>query len=168
LTWDYSNAVPYDGPFRSVPCADAFTAQECEQLRQGLMPEAMEDKWAVRFEEPYLYFHRSWTGELAYRVRLDVDAEGGRIGEAVASSNVQMVDGPEYEAALVSFLLRGMMLRQSVSFPVPSGGAPGPAGLFQHAVSGTAFPEGAIASPPRAGLRAAIARMWHRVWMDKR
>jgi hypothetical protein len=161
VTWD--QAVPYDGPFHSVPCAEVFTELECEGLRQGLMPEAMEDKWAVRFEDPYLYFHRSWTGELAYRVRLEADAEGGRIGEAVATSNVQMVHGPEYEAALVSFLLRGMMLRQPVSFPVPAGGAPGPAGLFQHAVSGTAFPEGPLASPRRAGVRAAIARTWRRV-----
>jgi len=154
--------VPYDGPFRTVPCAEAFTAAECVRLRQGLLPQSMDDKWAVRFEEPFLYLHRSWTGLLCYRLRLDGSAGGGRIGEALASSHVQMVHGPDYEGALVSFLLRGTMLRQAVSFPVPASGVPGPEGLYQHAVSGTAFPETALPAP-RRGLGAALVRAWRRL-----
>jgi hypothetical protein len=138
------NAVPYDGPFQRIPCRETFTADEYERLRQGLMPESMEDKWAIFFEAPFLYLNRSWTGLLCYRIRLDADADGCRVVEALASSHVQMVDGDEYEAALVSFLLRRLMLRQPVSFPVPGSGAPGPSGIFQHAVSGTAFPEASV------------------------
>ncbi len=59
MTSDGPRGKPYDGSFRSIPCQEAFAAQECERLRQGLVPEAMEDKWAVRFEAPFLYFHRS-------------------------------------------------------------------------------------------------------------
>jgi hypothetical protein len=156
-------ALPYEGAFRSVDCAEVFATADCERLRQGLLPEVMEDKWFVFFEDPYLYFHRSWTGELAYRLRLDVDGEGGRIGEALASSHVQLVHGLAYEGALVAFLLRGMMLRQSVSFPVPPAGAPGPKGLFQHSVSGTGFPEQPYGGRRPSRIRAALARVWRRI-----
>ena len=114
MSWDRSNAVPYDGPFQSVPCRETFAAAECAQLRDGLLPESMEDKWAVFFDRPFLDIHRSWTGLLSYRVRLDVDGEGCRVAEVLVSNHVQMVHGPAYEAALASFLLRGMLLRQPV------------------------------------------------------
>lgn len=163
MSWDRSTAVPYDGPFGPVPCREEFTAAQCERLRQGLLPESMEDKWAVFFDDPFLYFHRSWTGLLSYRVRLDADANGGRVTEALASSHVEMLHGPEYEGAFVSFLLRGAMLREPVSFPVPASGAPGPPGIFQHAMGGTAFPEAPLSSPRPAGLRAVIGRAWRRM-----
>lgn len=155
-------ALPYDGAFRSVPCAEAFSPDEYAQLQKGLVPEVMEDKWFVFFEAPFLYFHRSWTRELVYRVRFDASVRGARVAEALASGHTSLVHGPEWEGALVAFLLRGLVLGQRVSFPLPPGGAPGPAGLFQHVVSGTGFPE-AEHHPAPPGLRAAVRRFWRRL-----
>jgi hypothetical protein len=162
-TRDSWKILPYDGPFRSFPSAEVFTADECQQLRQGLVPEVMEDKWFVFFEDPFVYLYRSWTSELAYRLRLTADGRGGRIGEALASRHVGTTDAPEYESALVSFLLRGLVLRQDVPFPVPSSGAPGPPGLFQHAFSGTAAPEEPRRAPGDTAIRSAIVRAWRRL-----
>jgi hypothetical protein len=162
-TRDSWKTLPYDGSYRSFPCAEVFTAEECHRLRQGLVPEVMEDKWFVFFEDPFVYFHRSWTGELAYRLRLTADDRGGRIGEALASTSAGTIGDPEHESALVSFLLRGLVLRQDVPFPVLSSGAPGPPGLFQHAFSGTAAREEPGRAAEGAGIRGAIVRAWRRV-----
>jgi hypothetical protein len=152
----------YDGPFQAIDCADAFPAEEWTRLQQGLVPESMDDKWFVFFEAPFLHLHRSWTGELVYRLRFDAHEGGARVGEALVSRNVQMTYGPAWEGAFVSFLLRGMMLRQDVSFPAPPSGVPGLPGVFQHSLSGTAFPE-APPADPGGGLRAALARAWLRL-----
>ncbi len=159
---DSWKALPYEGAFRSFPCAEVFTADEWKRLRQGLVPEVMEDKWFVFFEDPFLYFHRSWTGELAYRLRLAADESGGRVEEAFASANVGMTD-PAYEGALASFLMRCLMLRQDVPFPVPSPGAPGPPGLYQHSFSGTGAREEPWRGAPEPAFRRAIARIWRRL-----
>jgi len=39
-----------------------FSEIEMRQIRKGLVPQQMEDKWFVFWEHDALYFHRSWTG----------------------------------------------------------------------------------------------------------
>ena len=39
-----------------------FSEGQYEILKKGLIPEEMEDKWFIYFENNWLYFHRSWTG----------------------------------------------------------------------------------------------------------
>jgi hypothetical protein len=54
------------GPFKEcVPIPDhgAFDAEQFARLKEGLIPQTMEDKWFVYYEEPQLFFHRSWTGQ---------------------------------------------------------------------------------------------------------
>lgn len=48
----------------------ALTADDLSQLRQGLLPQEMEDKWFIYCEEDTLYIHRSWTGHCVYQVAL--------------------------------------------------------------------------------------------------
>jgi hypothetical protein len=49
--------------------AESYTAGEFERIKRGVIPREMEDKWFVFYEEPWLYFHRSWTGACIYAVR---------------------------------------------------------------------------------------------------
>jgi len=45
-------------------------------LKRGLVPDAMEDKWFIYFEDDWLYFHRSWTGQGIFKARLlEIDGE---------------------------------------------------------------------------------------------
>jgi hypothetical protein len=54
--------------------AALFTPEEAEQLTQGFLPESMDDKWFIYFEDGWLRFHRSWTGAFIYALRLDGSA----------------------------------------------------------------------------------------------
>ena len=58
-----------------------FDSAELAQISQGLVPQAMEDKWFIYLDEDdWLYFHRSWTGACIYAVQLLRSAEGARVG----------------------------------------------------------------------------------------
>ena len=47
-----------------------FNKEQYENLKLGLIPEQMEDKWFIYFENNFLYFHRSWTGICIYKMHL--------------------------------------------------------------------------------------------------
>lgn len=47
----------------------AFNDAEFQKIAMGCIPEVMEDKWFIFFEDPWLHLHRSWTGYCIYRVR---------------------------------------------------------------------------------------------------
>lgn len=50
-----------------------LTQQEFELLKNGFIPQEMEDKWFMYFEDNKLYIHRSWTGFCIYIVSFSDD-----------------------------------------------------------------------------------------------
>jgi hypothetical protein len=61
-------------PFKEgvrLPYQAAFDRVEFARLRAGLIPQQMEDKWFIYYEEPHLFLHRSWTGAPVYRLTLN-------------------------------------------------------------------------------------------------
>ena len=59
-----------------IPYQKTFALDEFATIRRGLIPEVMEDKWFIYFEEPHLYFHHSWSGQPVYRVTLVENGDG--------------------------------------------------------------------------------------------
>lgn len=58
-----------------------FSPNEYQRLQVGRIPKVMEDKWFIFFEDEWLYFHRSWTGECVYELRLEPSNAHYRIAE---------------------------------------------------------------------------------------
>lgn len=52
----------------------ALSKDQASVLRRGLIPEVMEDKWFVFFEEGWLTFCRSWTGACIFGLELTAAA----------------------------------------------------------------------------------------------
>ncbi len=50
-----------------------FSKEQMNTLRQGHIPEAMEDKWFWYMEGNTLYAHRSWTGNCVFIVEFSPD-----------------------------------------------------------------------------------------------
>ena len=42
--------------------SESYTDSDFERIKRAVIPEEGEDKWFIFFGEPWLYFHRSWTG----------------------------------------------------------------------------------------------------------
>ena len=59
-----------------------FSDADGEQIKIGHVPEDMDDKWFIFFENGWLYFHRSWTGHCIYGIRLDGSPNGVRVIDA--------------------------------------------------------------------------------------
>lgn len=126
-----------------IPFDARFTTAEFARLEAGLIPEVMEDKWFVYFQAPHLFLHRSWTGEPVYRVELEREADGASVVEALWADDGLAVDEAErvYQARLLEFLIANLLLGQRKPFPLRENAEESMAGILQHHVAGTAFPE---------------------------
>jgi hypothetical protein len=141
-------AIPYDRE---------FSVAEFDRITQGFKPLAMEDKWAVTYNEPHLDFIRSWTGIGIYRLEFRKTESGVKVVSAIVNKETAKQDGTEYSAALVDFLLRNILLGLAKPFPKPVGIVDDPAGLFQHHISGTGYAERAFQNPENS-------KPWWRFW----
>lgn len=136
-----------------------FDEPQMHFIRAGLVPKEMEDKWFMYFEEPYLYLHRSWTGQPVFRLTLVPEAGGATVAEALWSMEFAKAAGadPEYQAQLLDFLVSNLLLRQSKDFPRPPNLQEPMPGVYQHSISGTSYKE----APAKARtLRSFLRWPW--------
>ena len=130
-----------------------YTGIELARLKRGLIPEDMDDKWFIFFEEPWLYLHRSWTGACIYGLRLEPTPRGATVAESWVTRDPDhyKLSPLDYERALLAFLIDALLLGKDTPFPVPSSLPEATApGLFQHAVVGRAHPEVILPAEPSA------------------
>ena len=109
------------GPMAPVPYIAAFSQQEYARIRRGLIPVEMEDKWFMFWEADSLFLHRSWTGHCVYRVEFQSSGDRFQVARAsVSSDNEHYRRGSDqYEAALVDFLIRAILLHHQSSSRCP-------------------------------------------------
>lgn len=134
-----------------LPFQMQFTADEFALVTQGLIPVEMEDKWFIFFEADWLFLHRSWTGYCTYQTRIVQQGPTYVTVETWINQNPQQYKAASadfgYESALLSWLIRALLLGQQVSFPVPSSvPQDAPAGVFQHHIAGSGYPEETVSS----------------------
>jgi hypothetical protein len=146
-------------PFKEgvpIPYQVAFDSEQFAQLKEGVIPKGMEDKWFIYYEEPHLFMHRSWTGQPVYRLTLRNTGNGSKVTEALWSKDLAAVSkwSIQYEVALLDFLVSTLLLGQTKAFPLPPGPATSASGALQHNISGTGYPES------RAALKKPKWRIW--------
>jgi hypothetical protein len=112
---------------------DLYTRDELETLKKGLQPMAMEDKWAIDYDAPWLYFRRSWTGFCVFAIRLEETGPASgpepaaqpaaRIAESWVSRNEDEYRSQSLDddRATLRFLLDGFLLNKPVPLPQPPG-----------------------------------------------
>lgn len=77
-----------------------FTPDQFAKIKAGHIPQEMEDKWFVYFDEGWLHFHRSWTGYCIFLVKLvEIDA-GWQIAEAWVSRDESRYQSQDVEEDL--------------------------------------------------------------------
>jgi hypothetical protein len=100
-----------------------FDTEQFVRVKTGLIPEAMEDKWFIYYEEPHLFLHRSWTGQPVYRLTLKSEPKGAEVSEALWSKDIADASalGPDYEVRLLDFLISNLLLGLAKPLPMPPG-----------------------------------------------
>jgi len=119
-------ASPSDWKIEALPSqkADvrldrAFSAEEMERLKQGLVPAQMEDKWFIYWADNNLFFHRSWTGFCIYVVHFAVSNAGCRmVGADVNRNPEQYAEASDRkDAKMISYLVDVLLLQRESEFP---------------------------------------------------
>ena len=68
--------TPMAGASWPIRCPHVFSTDELENLRQGLWPQDMDDRWVVWLQGDTLRCWRSWTGACIYEATVFVAADG--------------------------------------------------------------------------------------------
>lgn len=81
----------------------------------------MEDKWFIFYEEPWLYFHRSWTGVGIYGVEFEVSPQGASVAASWVSreSRQYAETRTDHDRALLKFLIDALLLGRPARFSAP-------------------------------------------------
>ena len=122
-----SNSKPLPPQRAPLSFERAFTEEEYDLIRQGVIPKVMEDRWFIFLEEDVLYIHRSWTGFCIYQVSLKKDGEQYRVVEVLVNrdSSQYPATDDQFNAKLLNSLIDHFLLRRPTTFPRPAGVAPG-------------------------------------------
>jgi 8-oxo-dGTP diphosphatase len=107
--------LPLPAARRVLSFDGSFTPGQFARIKEGFIPESMDDKWFVFFEEPWLYLHRSWTGFCIYQVRFERAGEDVRVAEVLANRDPEQYRETDdiRDALLLAVHLAGRAGRQT-------------------------------------------------------
>ena len=101
-TKDTRSNYPIDKP-KKIHIDLQFTIDQFKKLSKGLIPQQMEDRWFIYFEDQWLYFHRSWTGFGIYKARLIKENEKFIINEFWKEGNLDKYGNNNDEKDIENF-----------------------------------------------------------------
>jgi hypothetical protein len=160
----WPNITPMPAQRSRLAIKRAFTGQEYERIRLGLVPESMEDKWFMFTEVDTLYVHRSWTGYCIYQLTLVKEGTGYVVGEALANRDESQYSGgsDSYDAKMLMFLVDHLLLKVNYLMPLPANLTAGIATeLHYHHVLGA----GQRADPAPVNLTIRGMLRWLGRWL---
>jgi hypothetical protein len=121
-----NSAKPTDWKTKALPSQRAtillnraFSQEEIVQIRRGLVPEQMEDKWFIYWKDDALYFHRSWTGFCVYIVQFAAEGDGWKMVTACVNRNPEQYQetSDEQDRKMISYLVDVLLLHRDAAFP---------------------------------------------------
>jgi hypothetical protein len=83
---DWKTVISHND-FKVLPIVKILNDADAENLLKGFKPRDIEDRWFVYFEAGWGFIHRSLTGYLIYKIKLDGCPMGARISEAYVSNS---------------------------------------------------------------------------------
>jgi hypothetical protein len=112
-------AEPLPSKRSTIRLDRTFSFEEMERIGRGLVPEQMEDKWFIYWQDDTLFFHRSWTGFCIYVVRFANEGDEYRIIEANVNRDPEQYEetSDERDAAMILYLVDVLLLHQDAVFP---------------------------------------------------
>lgn len=96
-----------------------LSAIELDRIKHGIVPQQMEDKWFIYFEDHILYFHRSWSGACIYSINLLEQPDSLNLSKATVNrdSTQYKYETDEFDSQVLSYLINRILLAKPVDFP---------------------------------------------------
>lgn len=90
-----------------------------ERLHAGVIPQQMEDKWFIFWEDDALHFHRSWTGICLYILRFQQDGDLWSSIECTVNRDPEQYGGTDdqHDLLMLSYLIDTLLLGRYAPFP---------------------------------------------------
>jgi hypothetical protein len=122
-TRDAWGTLPLPEKRQSLDFSASYSLAATTRIKQGLVPEEMEDKWFVFFEQGWLYFYHSWTKACIYAICIEEHSAGCRVIDSWvnAQSDQYRLRDLEYERQLLAYLIDALLLGKPAISPVPTG-----------------------------------------------
>jgi len=91
-----------------------YSGADFTKIRAGYFIKDMDEKWFIYYEEPWLYFHRSWTGICIYQIHFASDGEGWNAVESWAAHDPDNYtqEQNEHDKHLVGKLITSRLLNK--------------------------------------------------------
>ncbi len=125
-----------------------FSEEEYTKISKGVIPLEMEDKWFIHLDDGTLNIYRSWTGHCIYSVQFE--KQGSKYlpnNTRVNRERDQYINTDDkYDLELLDFIISNFLLGEAKPFPKKNIKEK-VAGVFQHHISGTAYPEKTLDKP---------------------
>ena len=103
---------PLPAEHTTIALDRTFSPSAMDRICAGHIPEMMEDKWFIYWQDDTLFFHRSWTGHCIYVVHFAVEDKAGRMVRADVNRDhrqYQLADDEE-DARMISRLINYLLL----------------------------------------------------------
>ena len=104
--------LPFPAEKDRIDLTLLYSDAEGERIRLGYIPQDMDDKWFIFFENGWLYFYRSWTGACIFGIHLEGSPNGIRVVDAWVSGDKEHYrsPSPEHDARLIEQLISSLLL----------------------------------------------------------
>ena len=129
---------PFPAITKSLAFERCYTPQEMEQIKLGLVPREMEDKWFIYEENGVLNFCRSWTGHHIYQLHFTAADGGYSVSNTIVNRYPAEYnqDDDAYDIAFLNYLIDRLLLNKEVPFPSPGQIEQDKAAIFRHSMVG--------------------------------
>ena len=89
-----------------------YGRHDYNKIRAGLVPNNMDDRWFIFFEDGWLYVYRSWSGFCVYGACFEDTPTGGFLSKAWVNANKEQynLSDPKEEAQLLETLIAELLL----------------------------------------------------------
>ena len=112
---EYWRNTPMSDIKEQIAIERSFTQEEFEKIKLGHLPQDMDDKWFIFFEDPWLFFHRSWTGVCIYMLKIEPVNEFFHIVEAWLTrddSQFNVGEDLEFNIDLINAIIDSRLLNR--------------------------------------------------------
>ena len=115
--WDRREPMPEEST--TVSFHHEFSHEDYEKLQYGFIPEQMEDKWFIYFEDNKLYCHRSWTGFCLYIVEYEVSENSSQIVKITTNRDREQYTETDdnWDCQFVVYLINLLLLHKPTPYP---------------------------------------------------
>ena len=97
---------------KKIPANLEFNKRQFQKIKLGHLPQEMEDKWFLFFEDGTIHVHRSWTGYAVFQAEIKPNNNGYVIEEIVVEDSFMNQSSHEDIQDLFSSLLKAKLLSE--------------------------------------------------------